>query len=118
MQTLDQMRAEYAWKCAEEGKSLSDYANLAKGAPALIMGNGLMQAMAYYQSKSDSGRKLTQHVANWLFLQKTGNAAAGSFQAMMKALHTCEAAQYMRATEESLEILRWIRQLADAVTLK
>lgn len=52
--SLDQQRAAYAWQCVQGCNSRNDdYTNLAKAAPALIMNNGLMQALAFYQDKAN-----------------------------------------------------------------
>ncbi len=110
-QTLDQERAKYAWKCVTPGID-KEYANAAKGAPALIMGNGLMQALAFLYNKSDAAQKLALHVCEWvagrLGLQKT------SFDSLMSELVQKDSDFYLRATEEALEVLRWIRQFASA----
>ena len=47
--TLEQQRAQDAWKKADEGigRHGKDYVNDAKGLPALIMNSGLMQVMAF-----------------------------------------------------------------------
>lgn len=45
MPNLEQQRAAYAWNCVQNCSS--DYVNLAKSAPALVMGNGLMQTLAF-----------------------------------------------------------------------
>ena len=47
--TLDQQRAAYAWISVQGCNS--DYVNLSKGAGALIMSNGLMATLAFYESK-------------------------------------------------------------------
>lgn len=113
MKTLDQQRAAFAWKCALERGAQDTYVNLAKGAPALVMGNGLMQALAFYEQKSDDSRALGRHLREWLDVHwKRG--ACGSFAATMSALHGASGLEYLRASEESLEVLRWIRQLAAA----
>ncbi len=119
-QNLEQKRASYAWIKVQETKtSIEDYRKLVKGAPALVMSNGLMQTLAYYQSRNDGqGKKLVIHLAEWLKQQK--NIGDGSFDSLMKALYgsnndsSCSA-RYMEATREALELLRWLRQLADAV---
>jgi CRISPR-associated protein Cmr5 len=111
MRSLDQERAEFAWGCVQGvGK---DYTNLAKGAPAMIMGNGLMQALAFYESKSGHAGRLREHVADWLAKRKL--VEGKDFQSLMKSLHGMEASGYMQATQEALEVLRWIRQFADAL---
>jgi CRISPR-associated protein Cmr5 len=110
--SLDQQRAAYAWSCVEANCS-RDYANLAKGAPALVMSNGLMQTLAFYQSKGAEHQRLARHLCGWL--EQRGLARSAAFRDVMKGLHGEGSAHYLRATEETLEILRWIRQFAAAV---
>lgn len=111
--SLEQERAQYAWTCVQ-GCS-GEYRNLAKGAPALIMGNGLMQSLAFWQAKSEHAQKLVSHIAGWIAQSCKFAGGATSFSALMAKLQACESSQYMLATEEALEALRWIRQFADAV---
>jgi CRISPR-associated protein Cmr5 len=113
--TLDQIRAAYAWKCVE--RCTDDYVNLAKAAPTLIMSNGLMQTLAFFKSKGkDHHAALLGHILGWL----SKPDACGSFlseprfEAVMTGLSAGTSDQYLRATQEALAILRWIRQLAAA----
>jgi CRISPR type III-B/RAMP module-associated protein Cmr5 len=108
VRTLDQERAKYAWGYPYE----KDYVNLVKGAPILIMGNGLMQAMAYYQNKSKEGQALVRQVSGWLSKMKLidGN----DFTSMMKSLHQADSVRYVQATTETLEIVKWIKQIGAA----
>ncbi len=117
-QSLEQKRAAYAWGCVH-GVS-SDYVNLAKAAPSLIMGNGLMQTLAFFKSKDkDHHRKLLDDILKWL----TRPEAACTFltshdfsQAMEKlSAPNVSSEQYLHATQEALAILKWIRQFAAAV---
>jgi CRISPR-associated protein Cmr5 len=120
IQTLEQERANFAWtKLQELSQANLDqkaFKNLAKAAPALVMNNGLMQALAFYQSRKE---KAPQHLVclifKWLAQQKILTMADGSFKAGMEGLHRTDSLNYLRATEEALEILRWIRQFADAL---
>jgi len=115
-QTLDQRRAAYAWECVRSCSNPKDYTNLVKGAPALIMGSGLMQTLAYYQDKGKpQHRDLIRHLLGWLCgegarLEKT----RPEFADAMRALYESEAVAYRRTTEEALALLRWLRQLAAA----
>jgi len=109
--SLDQQRAAYAWSkvqgCSDE------YSKLAKGAPALIMNNGLMQTLAYYEDKDTQHRLLNQHIIDWLALYFTDKEVKNlSFATMMAALLQADSQKYRKATEETLALLRWIRQFA------
>jgi CRISPR-associated protein Cmr5 len=113
MQTLEQQRAAYAWEKVQ--RCTSDYKNLAKGAPALIMNNGLMQALAFYESKNskEHHRILCSHLYEWL--QRRSIIREASFAAAMAELHQANSATYRLATEEALAVLKWIRQFAAAL---
>lgn len=123
MLDLGERRAAYGWEkvqgCGER------YANLAKAAPALVMGNGLMQTLAFFESKrkDEHYRQLNQHLCEWLMarFQGQGRFAARSeparlFGDVMQALAAAEPSLYRQATEEAMALLRWIRQFASAVT--
>ena len=110
--SLDQKRAAYAWEkvqgCGDE------YMKLAKGAPALIMNNGLMQTLAFYEDKGKKHKQhqdLNQHIIGWLAQRyKISNV---TFAGMMQFLHgEATSHQYREATQETLALLRWIRQFA------
>ena len=110
--SLDQQRAAYAWKKVQGYDS--DYTKLAKGAPALIMNNGLMQTLAFYADKDKNHhRALNQHLIDWLAPYLTDKEVSNlPFKAMMDALQNADSQKYRKATEETLALLRWIRQFA------
>lgn len=126
--TLEQQRAQFAWDCAKEGNAVAgdEYRNLAKAAPALIMNNGLMQTLAFYEDKgkkkdgsTDPDKRhyheLSKHLRRWMMKRAGGNGQDPGFQPMMQALLGATPADYRRATDETLLILRWIRQFAAAL---
>ena len=76
--TLDQRRAEYAWKRVNanlaHGKT---YVNFTKSAPAFIMSNGLMQALAFYESRKKNDKaahEIVMDIVNWLGLSDATTA--------------------------------------------
>ena len=110
--SLDQQRAAFAWKSVE-GCS-KEYMVLAKGAGALIMSNGLMATLAYYESKGkDHHKALLKHINDWL--HKQNKISSNKFFDAMTSLHESNSADYRAATQEALDLLRWIRQFASAV---
>jgi len=115
-QTLDQERAAFAWEVAAKARrngkiKFNDYVNLAKSAPALIMGNGLMATLAFFQQKSEEAKELNRALCAWL-CGRMGFLGEG-YAEVMEGLHSApSSAHYLHATEEALEILRWIRQFA------
>lgn len=116
--TLEQQRAQFAWKCAQDGNQIpgQEYRNLAKAAPALIMNNGLMQTLAFYQDKNkDHHRVLASNLRVWLSLCEGGGARDPGFEGAMEKLLQAVPSEYRRATDEALLVLRWIRQFAAAL---
>ena len=125
MKTLEQKRSQAAWSMAQEGiaRARSHYTNLAKAAPALIMNNGLMQTLAFYQDKNKAHHnELAGQIRRWLLYRENPHAgdsvnlpADPGFQLMMQGLLAAESNKYRQATEETLLLLRWIRQFAAAL---
>ncbi len=116
--TLEQQRAQFAWQCAQEGVQIAgaEYRNLAKAAPALIMNNGLMQTLAFYQDKGKPQHlTLATQLRRWIMQRAGGNGQDPGFQSMMDVLLCAQPDLYRQATDETLLILRWIRQFAAAL---
>lgn len=115
-QTLEQRRAEDAWKragegIAQHGKDYKDYVNDAKGLPALIMNSGLMQVMAFLQDKGGRHHTLAQHLRSWLARQC---GTPEDFDKFMQALMRAGPSDYQAITAEAFAWLRWLRQMAAA----
>ncbi|HRP95579.1 MAG TPA: type III-B CRISPR module-associated protein Cmr5 [Rhodocyclaceae bacterium] len=116
--TQEQQRAQFAWQCALEGTQVGgdEYRNLAKAAPALIMNNGLMQTLAFYQDKGKPHHlTLAAQLRRWIMQRAGGNGQDPGFKQMMEVLLRAQPDQYRQATDEALLILRWIRQFAAAL---
>ncbi len=142
--SLDQQRAAYAWICSDVAYEVlqatpdgfGKYVSLVKSAPALTMNNGLMQFLAFCRSKLDDQkpkkelryRLLLMFVLFWLadngkapaiIRGLTGNGIPlGTqrelYERMMKLLHGNPASDYRAKTMETLELLKWLKQQADA----
>lgn len=121
-QTLDQKRAALAWGYATAGMQQhgKEYKGLAKGAPALIMNSGLMPTLAFYSGKGRAAQQLLDDLIRGLSLRiagqelKTGQGGQ-LFPKFMEMLQRGESRDYLRYTDEALELLKWIRQFVDAV---
>jgi CRISPR type III-B/RAMP module-associated protein Cmr5 len=119
--TLEQQRAAFAWRQVTErsGKpGFPDYRNLAKAAPALVAANGLLTALLFFESKRSNGE-----AAKWLladldkWLGQRGVPArrrTPDVASLQEALTAATPAEYREATDEVLQVLRWIRQFAAA----
>ncbi len=114
--TLEQRRSHFAWACVQGCDEA--FVNLAKAAPALIMNNGLMQTLCFYNAKKHD--ELLKHLREWL-IQRFPEELSGvmCFESLMdKLLNNPNRQFYRQATEESLLVLRWIRQFAAAIGRK
>jgi len=123
-QTLDQKRAAFAWKAATaQNEALkgdfSDYKNLSKAAPMMVMTSGLMATFAFYQSRGKvPATRIVTDMMHWLAETKVLDAThkpSDPFSAVMLKLQNADSPTYQRATQETLLMLRWLRQFADAI---
>lgn len=111
MATLEQKRAEYAWEIATKNAN-GLFKRLAKGAPALIMSNGLMPSLAFWWSKNDY-QPIVTAIIGWL--EKRKIVTKNEFSTAMVDLQKSDTIKFRNATEESLEFLKWLRNFASAV---
>jgi CRISPR-associated protein Cmr5 len=111
--TLEQQRAQDAWMKAGQGiqQHGKDYANDAKGLPALIMNSGLMQVMAFCHEKGDRHEILAQHLRDWLHHQC---GTPKEFERFMEELMKCEPRRFQMITAEAFAWLKWLKQMASA----
>lgn len=119
-QTLDQKRAAIAWQYATVGmeKHGKEYKGLAKGAPALIMNSGLMPTLAFYKGKGPAAQHLLNDLMTGLIQRLAPQPAPRDFASFMVMLQKYESHEYLRYTDEALELLKWLRQFVDAVETK
>jgi CRISPR-associated protein Cmr5 len=109
------------------GNPGDEYVSIAKAAPSMIMSNGLMQTLAFYQAK---GKPIRADITTWLGHRMGKELPAGNgkgadqnvamgkgedFRIVMSFLQNASSEQYMRATEEALTVLKWIRHFAAAL---
>jgi CRISPR-associated protein Cmr5 len=118
--TLDQQRAADAWRCAQAQSQSKEYANLAKGLPALIMNSGLLQVMAFLEEKGSKDKQrhcsvLGGHMRAWLH-RRFDKEAPEDFPGFMRALMNADSRKFQAITAESLAWLRWLRQLSAALS--
>lgn len=116
-QTLDQKRAALAWGYASAGiqQHGKEYKGLAKGAPAFIMNSGLMPTLAFYKGKGPAGQQLLNDLLTGLIQRLAPQPVPRDFMSFMVMLQKGDSRDYLRYTDEALELLKWIRQFVDAV---
>ena len=107
-ETLEQRRARHAWeKCADYR---SEEVNVAKGLPALIMNSGLMQTLAFLESKRESHQRISRDLRDWLHERELTQKR--DFPDVMNDLFDASPSQYQAITTEAFAWLKWLRQLA------
>jgi CRISPR-associated protein Cmr5 len=120
MTTLEHERARFAWEKVAHSKETrkKDFVQLAKAAPTLVMGNGLMATLAYYAGKSDLSKKTFLPIIQEWLARRFHVEVGKSYEATMKWLVEADAQTYLEATNETLELLRWVKQFASALEEK
>ena len=74
-----------------------------------------MPTLAFYKSKGGAADQLLQDLMRGLTLRLQPDPAPRDFQQFIGKLQTMDSGDYQRYTDESLELLKWIRQFVDAV---
>ncbi|HEY8386101.1 MAG TPA: type III-B CRISPR module-associated protein Cmr5 [Porticoccaceae bacterium] len=112
--TLEQRRAEHAWKVSE--KYDREHVNIAKALPALIMNSGLMQVLAFAHEKGKKHEEVASALRCWLTMRLTGNyqAADPGFDKFMQFLLKAPPQNYQNINSEAFAWLKWLRQIAAA----
>lgn len=110
-QTIEQRRAENAWKVSVRYES--EHVNIAKSLPALIMNSGLMQVMAFAHSKGGAHRDVITDLCSWLSI-RFGAKGQPSFEEFMQALLTAKPQHYQMMNAEAFAWLKWLRQMSSA----
>lgn len=119
LETLDQKRASYAWKCIKNisDSEIASYTSLVKSAASLIMNNGLMQTLVFLKAKAkenNSQNLLLNHICRWLYAIVFDKGDNGEFSQVMGRLYESSSDEYMQSTREAIALFSWLRQLADA----
>lgn len=123
---LEQGRAAFAYRCAEEGAGLNkkkEYKAYVKRMPMYIKTNGLGAAMAFAFSKGSKGGQidesnawglLHQHIENWL---KEDRKELIDFEngRLAPALTKVDSYTYRAVTIEVTAFLSWLRRFAEGL---
>lgn len=109
---LEQERAEYAWKCIKTvTANRGEYKTLVSGVPAMIIGNGLGQTLAFLKAKGKAQQtQLLAHLNAW-FIKKGLVPAGGD---ALQVIITESAERYRLLTDEAMDLLNWLKRLAVA----
>jgi len=113
-QTREQQRAQDAWERSDPRRYREEHVRVVKGLPALIANSGLMQVLAYCQSKDGAHRTVADDLRSWLSRTAPGDGKDPDFGSFMERLMRATPAEYQQLTAEAFAWLRWLRQMAPA----
>lgn len=115
----EQKRAAQAWKSIHNAQAKlppegqEKYGQIARGAPADIIANGLGQTLAFWKAK---GRKekpynlLLEDLSGWMQSQPGLNNG----DLLRWIIDTASTSAYRRATAEAIAYLTWVKRFAEA----
>ncbi len=113
----NQKRSEFANRCVIDayGSSdkFSDYRNMAKSAPALIMQSGLIPTLTYIMSRKNNPDKVALGKDIFKWLRETNYVKSIEIPKAFGELFELSSDRYIDATQETFELLTWLRQLSD-----
>ncbi|MEI7556912.1 type III-B CRISPR module-associated protein Cmr5 [Candidatus Chlorohelix sp.] len=110
IKTLEQERAAKAWDDVKEVGQNKEYKGLVKSAPAMIITNGLMQTLAFYEAKDKPHhRYLDKHISRWV-----NNSLKLGSPNLSERLRNGDSNLLRLATNETLAYLQWLRRFAES----
>lgn len=111
--TIEQERAERAWKVIEVVKTLTDektkkkYRSYVRSASTLILTNGLAQTLAFWKAKEEEAYQRLLRDLSELVLES-------STDLLTKSINLSSVDEYIKDTEEALAYLVWLKRFAEA----
>jgi len=128
VKTLEQKRALFAMKAIKNGNA--EYYRHVRKMPAMILNNGLGQALAFLLADDEGKKKepsylLYQDLSKWLCENNHNTSKLPPEQApccvyfgkddLLDALMKGNRFQYLQAQNEALKLLVWLKKFADAM---
>ncbi|SHE94961.1 CRISPR type III-B/RAMP module-associated protein Cmr5 [Ferrithrix thermotolerans DSM 19514] len=125
--SLDQMRLSYASSCVKEVAAgersvFRSYRSRTKGVGNLIMNDGLIGAVVFLESKAKNDKgveRLVLDLSRWIAKRFLHNCKTHDTderrlpRTVLDAMVHASSTDYMRMTEETMQLVRWLRQLVD-----
>lgn len=119
MKLLSQERGAYALKRVQDAGKDYDYARFCRDLPAMLLGNGLGQSLAFLASKAGERKEREQKAAGRLYDDLSGwlvgkrGIYAGND--LIEAVMDGDRQSYTAAHEEAVEFSGWLKRFADAL---
>ncbi len=119
--TREQKRASFAYarvKQHEQNEKIrKDYGSMALRFPALLRSAGLVQALAFVESRSNEGHKRFIHDFASVLAELEGANPSGkeAFDNLFERARKAELPEYLRMTREALAVADWFKRFAQSV---
>lgn len=122
--TTEQIKAEFAYKCAYKNYEIrlgKEYKSYVKKLPMLIKTNGLGASFAFMFSKKnkDEGKfwnEIGKNIFDWLSTQKIiDSTKINNFDSLVNHINQYNSTEYRRLTAEVISFLTWLRRFADGL---
>lgn len=118
---IEQGRAKYAYKCAEEASKLGEnspkeYKSHVKKLPMMIKTNGLGATLAFIKTKSDKAYEtLYRHLFAWVKEDPNRVITWKENEDFTKQVISLNSDEYRLVTIEIMSFLNWLRRFADGL---
>jgi CRISPR-associated protein Cmr5 len=115
--TLAQERSLFALEELKKIGKVEKFDKLASSLPAMILQNGFGQALAFLLAKGSTGKNPHHGLAFdivALWLKKRGIITKAAMNEVMQEISSLPQGDYLRAQEETLAILEWLKRYANA----
>ena len=124
--TIEQKRSSFAFKCAEEakGKKFSGkYKSLVKKFPMMVLRNGMLQALAFIESKieKEKGREkesehklLRDHIEEYMRSDTSPLSLSSNGRLSEYLSNKATVEEYRLITQDVLSFMNWLRRYTEA----
>ena len=119
-QTLEQKRTVFALAAIEKAKEKKgeDYGRHVRKLPAMILNNGLGQALAFLLADAEGKEQkaswqLYNDLQSWLCKEENPRCIYKNSE-LIKSLMDNDRSKYLQAQDEALKLLVWMKKFADA----
>ena len=115
IKTIEQKRAAHALKKVQSVRSGKDFVSLASGLPTMIHTNGLGQAIAFCEGKSEKQyQEIVEMLADWLCSEERPFNGFDK-EHILDAITSSSMETYMLAQVEAMAYLLWVKKFAKAL---
>jgi len=124
--SVEQGRADFAYKCAEEGSGIiksKEYRSYVKKLPTLIKTNGLAPAYAFVNSKKSNDmnkggyayKLIYEQTTEWLNRETKELVNITKEDDLVAKIIKMDSLEYRATTIEILAFLNWLKRFADGL---